>query len=88
MSPLNRWTDFLKQISRTDFRKYWFDSLHYAQWKIEDYCQTYNSKRKHRSLKKKTPDQIWNDYFEQNKNRILNSSLLNPFRKSVQSMRG
>jgi transposase InsO family protein len=45
-------------------RRYWFDTIHYARWKIADYYKTYNQKRKHRSLKRKTPDQVWNNYFE------------------------
>jgi transposase InsO family protein len=45
-------------------RRYWFDSIHYARWKIEGYYKTYNSKRKHRSLRRKSPDQVWNNYYE------------------------
>lgn len=45
-------------------RRYWFDTIHYAKWKIAGYYNTYNSKRKHRPLKRRTPDQVWNEYFE------------------------
>jgi transposase InsO family protein len=48
-------------------RRYWFDSIHYARWKIAAYYETYNQKRKHRSLKRKTPDQVWNNYFKSKK---------------------
>lgn len=44
-------------------RRYWFDSIHYARWKIAGYYNTYNSRRKHRSLKRRTPDQVWNDNY-------------------------
>jgi putative transposase len=45
-------------------RRYWFDSIHYARWKIAGYYQTYNNKRKHRSLGRKTPNQLWNQFYK------------------------
>lgn len=57
-------------------RRYWFDSIHYARWKIAGYYNTYNCKRKHRSLKRRTPDQLWNDYFKPIENQ--EKLLLNP----------
>jgi len=45
-------------------RRYWFDSIHYARWKIAEYYKTYNSRRKHRSLRRQTPDQVWNANYE------------------------
>ncbi len=57
-------------------RRYRFDSIHYAKWKISDYYKTYNSKRKHRSLKRKTPDQVWKQNYKPTKNQENN--LLNP----------
>lgn len=72
-------------------RRYYFDSIYYAKWKIADYYNVYNQKRKHRSLRRKTPEQAWNDYFN-NKKRIENQCLtLNPTKKirfSVPEIRG
>ena len=75
-------------LEREVIRRYWFDSIHYAKWKIQDYYKIYNSKRKHRSLKRRTPDQVWNEYFEKNENQFLNLLLLNQNPISVQEIRG
>jgi transposase InsO family protein len=49
-------------LEREVIQRYWFDSFFYAKWKIRDYYRVYNAKRKHRSLNRKTPDQIWNTH--------------------------
>lgn len=75
-------------LEREIIRRYWFDAIDYAKWKIENYYKTYNEKRKHRSLKRKTPNEVWNEYFEQNGNRIFKPYLLNRLEKSVQTIGG
>jgi len=61
----NAYIEALHSVLEKEFiRRYWFDSIHYAKWKIEGYYKTYNQKRKHRSLKRKSPDQVWNEYYE------------------------
>jgi len=61
----NAYIEALHSVLEKEFiRRYWFDSIHYAKWKIEGYYKTYNQKRKHRSLKRRSPDQVWNDYYE------------------------
>ena len=52
-------------VEREVIKRYWFDTLEYARWKLRDYYQIYNAKRKHRSLRRQTPDQVWNKHFEQ-----------------------
>ena len=49
-------------LEREVIRRYWFDSLFYAKWKIKEYYQYYNSKRKHRSLGMKSPDKYLENY--------------------------
>lgn len=46
-------------LEREIITRYWFDSLYHAKMKINDYYKFYNSRRKHRSLKRQTPDQFW-----------------------------
>ncbi len=75
-------------LEREVIKRYWFDTLQYAKWKINGYYKTYNEKRKHRSLKRKSPDQVWNEYFMENGNHINQQNLLNPLEKSVQEIRG
>jgi transposase InsO family protein len=49
-------------LEREVIRRYWFDSIHYAKWKISDYYNFYNRKRKHRSLGMKSPEQFYQLY--------------------------
>lgn len=85
----NAYIEALHSTLESDvIRRYWFDTLDYARWKIQEYYKTYNSKRKHRSLKRKYPEQVWNEYFNKIENRIFNHTLLNHVEKSVQFIGG
>jgi transposase InsO family protein len=53
-------------LEREVIRRYWFDSIHYAKWKISDYYKFYNARRKHRSLGMKSPDQYLDNYEKMN----------------------
>lgn len=75
-------------LEREVIKRYWFDSLQYAKWKIADYYESYNDKRKHRSLKRKTPNQVWNEFNDENVNTIFNKNLLNSLNETVQEIRG
>lgn len=64
----NAYIEALHSVLESDvIQRYWFDTIHYAKWKIDGYYKTYNQKRKHRSLKRQTPDQVWNQYFKKTK---------------------
>ena len=65
-------------LEREVIRRYWFDSLFYAKWKIKEYYKFYNSKRKHRSLDMQSPDQYLENYKKVNTNKKnVFQSLLN-----------
>lgn len=49
-------------IQREVIDRYEFDSLYHAQMVIDRYYQWYNEKRRHRSLKGKTPAFVFNQY--------------------------
>ena len=68
----NAYIEALHSVLEDDvIQRYWFDSIYYAKMKIKDYYRVYNAKRKHRSLRRLTPDQFWNNYI------INNQTLLN-----------
>ena len=68
----NAYIEALHSTLESDvIQRYWFDSIYYAKMKIRDYYRVYNAKRKHRSLKRLSPDQFWNNY------KINNQHLLN-----------
>ena len=50
---------FHSNLERDVIKRYWFDSFHYAKWKISDYMTHYNNRRRHRSLKKMSPANYW-----------------------------
>jgi len=58
-------------LEREVIKRYWFDSFYYAKMKIADYYKFYNSRRRHRSLKRRSPDQHWELY-----NKNLNLKLM------------
>ena len=64
-------------LEREVIRRYWFDSLFYAKWKIQEYYKFYNSKRKHRSLDMQSPDQYLENYkkTKTNKKNVFQSLL-------------
>ena len=64
-------------LEREVIRRYWFDSLFYAKWKIQEYYKFYNSKRKHRSLEMQSPDQYLENYknVKTNKKNVFQSLL-------------
>jgi putative transposase len=50
-------------LEREVIRRYWFDTYHYAKWKIADYYRFYNSKRRHGSIKMMSPEKYWQLFF-------------------------
>mgnify|MGYP000219935712 CR=1 FL=1 len=74
-------------LEREVIRRYWFDSIHYAKWKISDYYKFYNARRKHRSLGMRSPDQYLDNYEKMNQRKendfqiLLNSSRKYPGQK-------
>jgi len=58
-------------LEREVIRRYWFDSFYHAKMKLADYYKFYNSRRRHRSLKRKSPNQFWELYTKN-----LNSNLM------------
>ncbi|MBK8608906.1 MAG: transposase [Chitinophagaceae bacterium] len=50
-----------------------FDSIYHAQMIIDRYYKWYNEKRRHGSLSGKTPETVWNKYF--NRSRITKNYL-------------
>jgi putative transposase len=64
-------------IERDVIRRCWFDSIYHAKMKMADYYRFYNSRRRHRSLNKKCPDQYWKMYYENlNQKSMLNQQTL------------
>ena len=63
-------------LEREVIRRYWFDSIHYAKWKISDYYKFYNARRKHRSLGMKSPDQFLDIYEKMNHRQENNFQIL------------
>lgn len=51
-------------LQREVIDRFEFDSIYHAQLVIERYYQWYNEKRRHGSLKRKTPQQTWQEYFQ------------------------
>ena len=43
--------------------RYEFDSIYHAQMVFDRYYKWYNEKRRHGSLGRKTPELVWNNYF-------------------------
>jgi transposase InsO family protein len=62
-------------LQREVMDRYEFDSIYHAQMTIDRYYGWYNTKRRHGSLNGKTPQIIWNQYF--NPNPFENKKLLN-----------
>jgi len=62
-------------LQREVMDRYEFDSIYHAQMTIDRYYEWYNNKRRHGSLNGKTPQIIWNQYF--NPNPFENKKLLN-----------
>jgi len=62
-------------LQREVIDRYEFDSIYHAQMIIDRYYTWYNQKRKHGSLQRKTPDFVYNQYF--NPNPFENKKLLN-----------
>jgi putative transposase len=54
---------FHSNISRELINRCWFDSIYHARLKINEYYRIYNYKRKHRSLKRKSPHQYIKYFF-------------------------
>lgn len=52
-------------LEREVIRRYWFDTYHYAKWKIEEYYKFYNSKRRHGSIRKMAPEKYWQIFFSE-----------------------
>ncbi len=52
-------------IEREVIRRYWFDSLEYAKWKIEDYYRFYNNRRRHGSIGMLSPQKYWELFFSE-----------------------
>lgn len=50
-------------IQREVIDRYEFDSIYHAQMVFNRYYKWYNEKRKHGSLGRKTPELIWNQFF-------------------------
>lgn len=50
-------------LQREVMDRYEFDSIYHAQMVIDRYYEWYNTKRRHGSLAGKTPQIIWNQYF-------------------------
>ena len=50
-------------LQREVIDRFEFDSIYHAQIIIDRYYQWYNHKRKHGSLKRKTPESVYNQYF-------------------------
>jgi putative transposase len=53
-------------LQREVMDRYEFDSIYHAQMTINRYYEWYNNKRRHGSLNGKTPQIIWNQYFNPN----------------------
>ena len=62
-------------LQREVMDRYEFDSIYHAQMTIDRYYGWYNTKRRHGSLNGKTPQIIWNQYF--NPTPFENKKLLN-----------
>jgi len=54
---------FHSNITRELINRCWFDSIYHARMKIQEYYRIYNYKRKHRSLKRKSPFQYLKSFF-------------------------
>jgi putative transposase len=54
---------FHSNITRELINRCWFDSIYHARLKIGEYYRIYNFKRKHRSLKRKSPYQYIKSFF-------------------------
>ena len=50
-------------LQREVIDRFEFDSIYHAQMIIDRYYKWYNQKRKHGSLKRKTPQSVYNQYF-------------------------
>jgi putative transposase len=53
-------------LQREVIDRFEFDSIYHAQMIIDRYYKWYNEKRRHSSLKGKTPQNIYNQYFNPN----------------------
>jgi len=53
-------------LQREVIDRFEFDSIYHAQMIIDRYYKWYNEKRRHGSLSGKTPQTIWNQYFNPN----------------------
>lgn len=73
-------------LQREVIDRFEFESIYHAQMIIERYYEWYNNKRRHGSLMGKTPDSVYNQYF--NPNPFENKKLLNYLWKSVQFIGG
>ena len=50
-------------LQREVMERFEFDSIYHAQMIIDRYYKWYNEKRRHRSLSGKTPELVWNKYY-------------------------
>ena len=50
-------------LQREVIDRFEFDSIYHAQMIINRYYTWYNEKRRHGSLGGKSPQQVWNEYF-------------------------
>jgi putative transposase len=53
-------------LQREVIDRFEFDSVYHAQMTLDRYYKWYNEKRRHSSLAGKTPQNIWNQYFNPN----------------------
>jgi len=53
-------------LQREVIDRFEFDSIYHAQMIIDRYYKWYNEKRRHGSLNGKTPQSVWNQYFNPN----------------------
>jgi putative transposase len=51
-------------LEREVIQRFEFESYYEAKVTLDDYVNFYNNKRLHGSLKRKTPMQVWNEYYE------------------------
>lgn len=82
-------------LQREVINRFEFESIYHAQLVIDRYYKWYNEKRRHGSLKRRRPEEIWNEYFfnpfpykTKNLNYDLENApnLLNCFGKTLQKI--
>jgi transposase InsO family protein len=73
-------------VQREVIERFEFDSIYHAQLIFNRYYQWYNQERKHGSLNRKTPDYIWNQYYQSIPYKTKNLLTLKP--ETVQELGG